>query len=78
MYSQIWNVVIDQSLWTPILHFENVSWWLLGKNSKFKLTHLCALLSFSLDNQVKVLTEKNKELETAQDRNLGIQVKRCP
>lgn len=26
-----------------------------------------------LNNQVKVLTEKNKELETAQDRNLGIQ-----
>lgn len=26
-----------------------------------------------LNNQVKVLTEKNKELETSQDRNLGIQ-----
>ncbi|CAO2637178.1 Nucleoprotein TPR [Lemmus lemmus] len=26
-----------------------------------------------LNNQVKVLTEKNKELETAQERNLGIQ-----
>lgn len=50
----------------------------MGKNSNFRLMRLCALHSFSLDNQVKVLTEKNKELETAQDRNLGIQVKHCP
>lgn len=37
--------------------------------------YLYSLHPFCLDNQVKVLTEKSKELETAQDRNLGIQVK---